>query len=111
MSSSAKQDDDWPVEKQEWLDSLWSVYRNHGIDHVAELLALLQERALKAGLDVTPSTLNTPYRNTIPADKQPPYPGDIETIIIENEDHVVYWNYPNSGAFAELRIVTIPEVA
>ncbi len=90
MSSSAKHDDDWPIEKQEWLDSLWSVYRSHGVGRVAELLGLLQDRALKAGLDVTPSTLNTPYRNTIPADKQPPYPGDVATE--KSIENVIRWN-------------------
>ena len=83
-------DNDWPLEKQEWLDSLWSVYRSHGDERVAELLALLQDRAMRAGLDVTASTLNTPYRNTIPAELQPPYPGDVA--IEQRIENILRWN-------------------
>ena len=80
----------WSEEKQEWLDSMWAVYREHGSQHVSELLELLQDRALKAGLDVGPPTLNTPYRNTIPAEQQPAYPGDIE--LEQRLENIIRWN-------------------
>ncbi len=82
--------DNWDVEKQEWLDSMWSVYRAHGGERVAELLELLQERALRAGLDATTALLNTPYRNTIALEEQPAYPGNIE--LEQRLENIIRWN-------------------
>ena len=70
--------DGWPIEKQEWLESLFALQREHGNEKVRELLRALQNQALKAGISLEEATLNTPYRNTIPVQKQPAYPGDIE---------------------------------
>jgi len=82
MSSSninmTQDNDGWPIEKQEWLESLVAIQREHGNDKVRELLRALQNLALKAGIPLEESTLNTPYRNTIPVQNQPAYPGDIE---------------------------------
>ncbi len=83
-------DEDWAREQQEWVDSLWSVYRRHGGEHVSQLLELLQERALRAGIDPTSATLNTPYRNTIPSELQPSYPGDMD--IEQRIENIIRWN-------------------
>lgn len=83
-------DDSWQLECQEWIDSIWSVYREYGGERVGELLSLLQEHTLRAGVDATSATLTTPYRNTIPPDKQAAYPGNIE--LEQRIENVLRWN-------------------
>lgn len=39
--------DGWPIEKQEWLESLFALQREHGNEKVRELLRALQNQALK----------------------------------------------------------------
>lgn len=70
-------------EKKEWLESFEGVYQNDGRDRASGILEQLEIRALKYGIKIR-STGTTPYINTIPADKQPPYPGrrEIERRII-----------------------------
>ena len=63
------------LETQDWIDSLHDVLRSGGPERVTSLLSELQIEAQRAGLQL-PMTSRTPYVNTIPLDKQPPYPGD-----------------------------------
>ena len=49
--------DGWPIEKQEWLESLVAIQREHGNDKVRELLRALQNQALKAGISLEEATL------------------------------------------------------
>jgi pyruvate dehydrogenase E1 component len=70
--------DDWSLQKEEWLEALRDVLREQGPAQVRELLRALQDRALEQGVQLVEATLNTPYRNTVPAEQQPPYPGDVE---------------------------------
>src|SRR5215475_3358354 len=65
-----------PEEMQEWQESLDAIVADGGPAKAAEILARLQERAYLTGVDVK-FTANTPYVNTIPVEKQPPYPGDL----------------------------------
>src|SRR5438552_6210696 len=67
------------IERREWLDSLDYVIRHRGAERVNTLLTELHSYVQEAGIQV-PFTANTPYVNTIPADRQPVYPGcrDIE---------------------------------
>lgn len=65
------------VETREWLYSLDYVFEHGGPERVKELLQQLQIRAHKAGVQI-PFTANTPYINTIPREKQPPFPGNRE---------------------------------
>jgi len=65
------------VENTEWVESLEEVMRRSGPERVHELLKLLQIYAQKEGV-VFPYAANTPYVNTIPLDKQPRYPGNLE---------------------------------
>lgn len=67
-----------PEEMEEWFESLDDVLHRYGPQHLQELLVVLQERAYHRGV-TTPFTANTPYINTIPLDKQPHYPGDLDT--------------------------------
>jgi pyruvate dehydrogenase E1 component len=62
------------IERREWLESLDYVIRHGGAERVHTLLTELQRYAQQAGI-LFPFTANTPYVNTITADKQPVYPG------------------------------------
>ena len=65
------------VETQDWIDALDDVIYGQGPDRVRRLLADLQIRAQQAGVEL-PVTSITPYLNSIPVDRQAPYPGDRE---------------------------------
>ncbi|MDR7089886.1 pyruvate dehydrogenase (acetyl-transferring), homodimeric type [Cellvibrio fibrivorans] len=65
------------IETKEWLDALKSVVRHAGKDRAAELLKSLSESAVNHGIE-QPSSIRTPYRNTIPVDKEVDYPGDLK---------------------------------
>lgn len=62
-------------ETSEWLEALNSVLASRGEERVRFLLAHLLRDSYLKGVRV-PIIANTPYINTIPADKQPSYPGD-----------------------------------
>jgi pyruvate dehydrogenase E1 component len=66
-----------PAETAEWLESLDYVLESKGPERLKELLTALDETAHRHGVDL-PFTATTPYLNTIPADRQPPYPGNRE---------------------------------
>ena len=78
-----------PVETQEWLDSLEYVLSSRGPERARYLLSVIEQKARKAGVD-RPMAMNTPYINTIPADKQPPYPGNRE--IERRIKSIIRWN-------------------
>ena len=65
------------IETKEWLDALKSVVRHAGKERAAELLKTLSESAVNQGIE-QPSSIRTPYRNTIPVDKEVDYPGDLK---------------------------------
>ena len=66
-----------PEETQEWIDSLDFILRETGKDRAIFILNRLQEEMDKAGHS-RPFTANTAYVNTIPARRQPAYPGNID---------------------------------
>ena len=70
-------DDVDPAETAEWLESLDYVLESKGPERAQQLLAALDESAHRNGVEL-PFTATTPYVNTIPRDKQPPYPGNRE---------------------------------
>ena len=72
---SAAQADLDPTETREWLDALASVAATEGDARAAFLLQRLTEYARGMSIDA-PRGLTTPYRNTIPLEKQAPFPGD-----------------------------------
>ena len=78
-----------PLETAEWLESLRSVLQNQGPERVSFLLAELSEAAHREGVEL-PFTANTPYINTIPADKQPPFPGNRE--LERRIKSIIRWN-------------------
>ncbi len=63
--------------KQDWLDALDDLIESEGADRVKEILSDLQISAYRKGIRLSFSA-NTPYVNTIPVDKEVPYPGDRE---------------------------------
>jgi pyruvate dehydrogenase E1 component len=67
-----------PTETDEWLDALSSVLEFEGGDRAHYLLDRLIQEGRQRGAPVPYST-TTPYINTIPVEKQPPYPGDLAT--------------------------------
>ena len=77
------------VELREWIDSLDYLIQEEGPERVREVLDRLRIRAEEAGIpSVAP--LAGPYINTIPAEDEPPYPGDRE--LEEEIEHAVRWN-------------------
>ncbi len=77
------------TETREWLESLEWVVSDRGGQRAAELLEALQVYARKRGVDI-PFAADTPHINTIPASKQPPYPGSRE--IERRIKSIIRWN-------------------
>ena len=63
------------VETTEWLEALDAVVSHDGPDRARQILTRVVERAQHAGTG-TIASLNTAYVNTIPADREPEFPGD-----------------------------------
>src|SRR2546427_4365610 len=61
------------IERREWLESLDYVMEEGGPERVERLLQLLRIHAERDGVRL-PYTANTPYINTISAEKEPPLP-------------------------------------
>ncbi len=76
-------------ENREWSESLDYVLANQGPRRVVELLRHLQVRAQARGVHFHFSA-NTPYINTIPARRQPAYPGSRE--IERRIKSIIRWN-------------------
>ena len=77
------------IEMQEWIDSLKSVTETSGRQRARDLLAHLIDWGKRNDI-VAPFTANTPYVNTIPLERQPPYPGD--RAIERRIKSLVRWN-------------------
>ena len=77
------------IETEEWRRSLHEVRYRRGPGRVAELLRELQLEAQKE-MAPLPVTSRTPYVNTIPAERQPPYPGNLA--VEQRIKSLVRWN-------------------
>ena len=77
------------VETQEWLESLDYVVRHSGRARAQQLLEQLQFHARQLGVTI-PYHANTPYINTVPPSKQPPYPGSYD--IERRLRNILRWN-------------------
>jgi pyruvate dehydrogenase E1 component len=64
-----------PLETGEWLESLEALLRSQGPERAKFLLEALEQRARAIGVDV-PSSIHTPYVNTVAREEEAPYPGD-----------------------------------
>ncbi|MFC2254226.1 pyruvate dehydrogenase (acetyl-transferring), homodimeric type [Labrys portucalensis] len=78
-----------PAETREWLESLDGVIEVEGPDRAHFLLDQIMAGARRRGTPV-PYSANTPYLNTIPADKQPAHPGD--RAIEHHIRSIIRWN-------------------
>ena len=77
------------AETNDWLQSLEAVLEHHGGDRARFLVSRLIENLFQRGVPL-PFSANTPYINTIPRAKQPPYPGD--RAIERRIKSIVRWN-------------------
>jgi pyruvate dehydrogenase E1 component len=66
-----------PVESQEWQDAVADVIERDGANRAHFLLDKAVSQARAAGATL-PFSATTPYQNTIPADDQELFPGDLE---------------------------------
>src|ERR1700674_6114386 len=78
-----------PQEMQEWFESFDAVLNEEGPEAATLLLERLRARAQSLGVS-SAFTANTPYVNTIPADKQGVFPGDQE--IERRIKSLIRWN-------------------
>lgn len=81
--------DEDQLEVREWLDSLNYVLYHKGPERARHLLHELNVHAKKGGVEI-PFSANTPYLNTIPLEKQPPFPGSRE--IERRIKSIIRWN-------------------
>jgi len=89
LSDGVSAVDSDPTETREWLDSLRYVISSRGGDRAAYLLHAIEQEAYRLGVAI-PFSATTPYINTIPADRQPPYPGNRE--IERRIKSIIRWN-------------------
>src|SRR5436190_22108214 len=66
-----------PQETQEWLEALEAVMREEGPDRAQQLIDTVVNEARGSGAQLEVG-LTTPYVNTIPPDREDPFPGDYE---------------------------------
>ena len=78
-----------PAETREWLDSIEYVLEGQGIERANYLLERLSSRLTETGARL-PYTITTPYRNTIPANREAFMPGDL--FIERRIRSLVRWN-------------------
>jgi pyruvate dehydrogenase E1 component len=77
------------IETTEWLEALDAVVSSDGPDRARDLLTRVIERAQRAGTGPIAS-LNTDYVNTIPAEREPAFPGD--AAVERRLRSIVRWN-------------------
>ena len=78
-----------PTETREWLDSLRYVINSRGGGRAAYLLQAIEQEAYRLGVPI-PFSATTPYINTIPVDRQTPFPGNRE--IERRIKSIIRWN-------------------
>ena len=78
-----------PVETQEWVDALTAVIEKEGAPRAHYLIESMIATAREMGAEI-PYSATTEYINTIPAERQPRYPGDAD-MEIRIHSHI-RWN-------------------
>src|ERR1044071_2890478 len=78
-----------PEETNEWRDALEGVLAYEGPERARFLLEELRDQARRSGV-AAPVSINTPYVNTIPVERQAPLPGDPE--LEQRLRDLVRWN-------------------
>ncbi|ADG19305.1 2-oxo-acid dehydrogenase E1 subunit, homodimeric type [Paraburkholderia atlantica] len=85
----ASENDSDPQETAEWLEALEGVAHHVGIERISFLLQRLTDHASHLGAPPDAHRLSL-YRNSIPVEKQPPYPGNLA--IEERITSIIRWN-------------------
>jgi glutamate synthase domain-containing protein 2 len=88
IARSAEVDHD-PAETQDWLAALESLFRTEGAARARFILDRLERRSKEIGI-LDEALPYSPYRNTVPLEKQPRYPGDLD--IEERLTSIMRWN-------------------
>jgi len=78
-----------PQETDEWRDALKAVLRESGPSRALFLLEQLQQQAMELGIAPNAQPFSA-YRNSIPVERQDPYPGDLR--LEERITAIVRWN-------------------
>ena len=86
---STIQQDSNPTETADWLESLEAIVKDAGPNRARYVLACLMERAREKGF-LPDYLLATDYVNTIPVDREPPFPGDEE--MEDRIGDIIRWN-------------------
>ncbi|TXH50057.1 MAG: pyruvate dehydrogenase (acetyl-transferring), homodimeric type, partial [Burkholderiaceae bacterium] len=89
LAQAAPFDDSDPQESAEWRDALASLLQASGPQRVREIMDLLAQAARDPSVGWQPAH-GTPYVNTIPAARQPAFPGDLA--IEERLASLMRWN-------------------
>ena len=66
-----------PQETREWQDALAGVIDKEGAERAHFLIGQMIQQAREEGVDI-PYSATTEYVNSIPVDRQPPYPGNAD---------------------------------
>ena len=74
---------------QDWMEAFEALVDEEGAAAAQGVLRMLNDRAYERGVR-EPCSANTPYLNTIPKDREPPYPGDRELERINKS--MIRWN-------------------
>ena len=78
------------IELKEWLESMESLLKAEGPERAKAIFRAVHDYLADENVIVEETTLNTPYRNTIPLEQQPAYPGKIRT---EGRlENILRWN-------------------
>lgn len=67
-----------PIETRDWLQAIGSVIRKEGIERAQFLIDQVLDEARKGGVSIAATTAGQNYINTIPAEEEPEYPGNLE---------------------------------
>jgi len=89
LSATARQDDADPAETAEWREALQSLLEADGADRAGYVLDSVLGHAASLGLRANSQT-RTAYLNTIPADQEPPFPGNLA--VEERIARINRWN-------------------
>ncbi|WGJ91909.1 alpha-ketoglutarate dehydrogenase [Achromobacter mucicolens] len=89
LSGSALQDDADPAETAEWREALQSLLQADGAERASYVLDSVLGHAASLGLRANSQT-RTAYLNTIPADQEPPFPGNLA--VEERIARINRWN-------------------
>jgi len=89
LPGTARQDDADPAETAEWREALQSLLEADGADRAGYVLDSVLGHAASLGLRANSQT-RTAYLNTIPADQEPPFPGNLA--VEERIARINRWN-------------------